>query len=165
MKVPFPRFFAHLFVVLDRHKMLAWLIAVGVALAAFVSVYNEKPFLSYSNTPFPVGHLVDGEVVPVGPIKAGEIVPLVVIRCNNTSRDMVYPIARTVERVDNREQIMLDNSIVQIPPGCETGESRLNRVPLTTPPGRYRILGLSPVPTSFRVINVPWSSEEFEVIQ
>lgn len=155
MTMPFQSFFKKLYIIADKYQKLGWALCLVAVAGGLYLVYDQEPYLSYPNTPFPVQ-------TPY--VRPGDTVVLTVQRCNNSKRDGIYQIARTMENIATGRQQVLSDSIVQVSPGCAEIASRANIVPVGTLPGRYRLLGLSQIQASFRIHYVGWSSQPFEVL-
>ena len=59
---------------------------------------------------------------------------------------------------------MMPDLRVQIKPGCDEGDSVAHVVPMLTPAGRWRLVGLSEVRGSLRSRMVEWYSVPFTVL-
>ena len=127
-------------------------ITVGVI---FKYLFFESPYLRYTNLPFPP---VRESVI------AGDVVPLHIVRCNDDNETHNYTIAHSLENLDTRVYTLLPMMQVNLPPGCNTSVSTNNRVPLDTPPGRYRAFGTAEIRGLLKMHIVEWYSQEFAVL-
>ena len=115
----------------------------------------ERAWLVYSD---PVLRVLGDNVLP------GQPVVLLVRRCNRDSRVHTYLISHTLVSLDSqRLPQILEGKAATIAPGCSTVESRINVIPLGTPPGRYLIEGASEVNGTLRNLSVGWVSDPFTV--
>ena len=118
--------------------------------------FIEQPYLSYPDLPFRV---------PNASYAPGDTVVYRVARCNSSSKDQSYPIARTLPPVGNGPVILLPSVIAKIAPGCTMAASAITVIPLGTPPGRYFVEGLSSVQGLTKVFVVYWSTTHFDVVE
>lgn len=134
--------------------MLFFIIATSAAL--LYVFFGERPSMRYTNLPFPVMK---------NPVYAGDALPLKITRCSDDKRKRVITSARYLENLgDDQEVLIMELLAVIVPPGCVTQTVRLHRVPESTQPGKYRIIGSANVPGLFRDFKVEWYSAPFEVI-
>lgn len=134
-------------------------LVIGVIVAGnFYFLFFEKPWLRYMNIPFPA-------LATYG--KPGHAMPIHIKRCNDDSMPHVYSIASSFERVtkpgETRDAMTLQSVMVQIMPGCSEADSIVHTIPLDTPPGIWRVVGVSEVQGVLRSHLVEWYSVPFEV--
>ena len=65
---------------------------------------------------------------------------------------------------DDQEVLVLEMIAAIIPPGCVTQTVNIHRVPESTLPGNYRLIGATIVPGLIRDFHIPWGSEPFKVV-
>lgn len=135
---------------------LAWgvVVTMVVMIAISTALLFEPPWLSYTNLPFPV-------LNPV--VKAGHVVLIQVSRCSTDKGTRLYAVSHTLE--GQSQSIILPSSVAPIEPGCMTRIVATNRIPESTPPGRYRLVGYGEIQGIIRTHSVRWHSEYFEVTQ
>lgn len=132
-----------------------------VAVAIFMyMLFLQAPYLTYENLPFPT---------TLEQVASGDVMPVYIVRCNSDPIPHNYNTTRSIERLDDRKAgdpkyVMLTPAEVNIPPGCSTSVSLLNRLPEHVPPGRYRLIGAAEVQTPFRTHFVQWYSQAFQVV-
>jgi len=115
----------------------------------------EKPWLSYTNIPFPAAQRKT--------YKPGEVVQLIVARCNSSNDVRVYRITHSLQRLDEPGWYVLPADEANMAPGCRAVTSSLNKIPLETVPGHYRVVGAGIVQGMIRDHVVPWASQSFYV--
>lgn len=115
---------------------------------------GEKSALSYRNIPFPA---------TIESVRVGEVIPLRVVRCNSDSVPRTYNLTHSLYEVNKGFYILLPGVSAMIQPGCADSISALNRVPVDTPPGRYKLFGASEVRGTLRTFSVEWHSGEFDI--
>ena len=124
----------------------------------FYYLFFEKPYLSYTNVPFPALQSV---------VHPGEAMPIHVARCNSDNVPHVYEITRSLERVNQkgeaRDYILLPDLRVQIKPGCSDADAQLHIIPAMTPSGTWRLVGLSEVHGVLVRHMVEWYSVPFRI--
>lgn len=134
-----------------------WTCAASVVLSVAALTYLmffEPPFLSYPGLPFKVA----------APARPGESVQLQVTRCNSDKSKRTYQLSHTLVSVDTGRYWVLPAGIVSIKPGCASGVSAANVVPIGTPPGVYVVEGYAEVQGTIRTFDVHWYSEPFRVM-
>ena len=133
-------------------------IVICVFVTAMYTIYFEKPWLVYSNTPFEV--LVKN-VLP------GDVVPIRVARCSSSSIRRMYRFSHALVSNDRPTDLPkpLPESIGFIDPGCTDAPSTVNTIPPDTPPGKYHLIGLSEINMAVGTVLVEWYSQPFEVIK
>ena len=115
---------------------------------------------SYLSYPDPVFRVVNKTV------RVGEAVSIVISRCNSDSVRHNYIVGHSLICTDGRSPRILKSDPVMIMPGCSLNEkSDIHIVPRNTEPGLCRIVGSSTTQVLIRTVEVPWSSEEFEVVK
>ena len=134
-------------------QLVGTLAVLFVGLLAYL-VFLEAPWLTYTNSPFPVLN---------SPIKAGTSVQMKVGRCSTASVTRVYTLARTLK--GKGSETVLPAGLASITPGCVTVVSAANVVPLGTPPGIYRLVGYGEIQGVVRTSSIRWESQPFEVVQ
>lgn len=138
---------------------MAWvaiLFLFGLSTYLFYFFLTEKPYLSYAVLPIPV--LKEN-------VRAGDIMPLEITRCNSSDRRHIYSSAHYLDDLGYDQEIMaLDMFYVSIDPGCLKTISSLHRIPESTQPGRYQIIGTAKIPGILRNFEVDWISEPFNVL-
>jgi hypothetical protein len=132
---------------------------IGFLLFAVVVGFGfliEKPYLQYTNLPFPV--------MNTEPIKPGATVYLQVARCNADSIRRTYIVSRTLIPLDSSlQEYVLPAGAASIAPGCHVDISAVNVRPDKVLPGRYYIEGAAEVNGFIRTFVVRWTSQPFEV--
>ena len=144
---------------LRRNKNWLLLVAVMLALAPGALA----PYLAYL-TPPPLEYPILPFTVETPVVKVGESPTIAFTRCNHEWRVMPYTTTRRLEDVNTGIMRVLDTSTNLIQPGCETVKARGLFVPRGTPPGRYRITGISEAQGAWRTVYVWLETESFEVI-
>ena len=134
--------------------------ALGILSIATVSIiyvlFVEKPALHYMNLPFPVMQ---------SPVYPGDVLPLNISRCSDAPGRRVITSTRYLDNLgDDQEVSVLDVIAAIIPPGCVTQVVNIHRVPESTEPGDYRLIGATTVPGIIRDFQIHWYSEPFKVI-
>lgn len=132
----------------------AVLCLMAMSATVFYFLFFERPFLTYSNVPFPVTQPV---------IHPGDVVPLEVVRCNASNVTRTYTVSHTLESVPAGRNVVLPASPVTLPPGCTTALSLANELPANVPPGQYRLFGIAEVRGVLMVHYVEWYSKTFTV--
>lgn len=133
---------------------LFFIIATSGALLYIFFV--ERPSMRYTNLPFPV---------MTKPVFAGDALPLKISRCSYDKKRRVITSARYLENLgDDQEVRVMELLAVIVPPGCVTQVTRVHRVPESTKPGQYRIIGSASVPGLIQDFKVEWYSEPFNVV-
>jgi hypothetical protein len=142
----------------SSEKFAATSLAVMASLTlAFVYLlFFEEPYLTYTNLPFDV---LEPEVAQ------GGLITLKVARCNSTSQTQTYTLARSLQNLDAGDYVVLQDSLVQVQPGCTEAVSLANKVPAEVTPGLYRIIGLAMVDGTIRSHKVFWYSKPFRVVR
>ena len=146
----------------SRPMLIAYVITLSIAAAVsviFYFLFFEKPYLSYTNVPFPTLH---SSAMP------GQVMPIHVARCNSDSISHVYEVTRTLERVATglnqpSDYIMMPNIRFAVKPGCSEGDTAAHIVPILTPPGRWRLVGLAEVRGVLKTHMVEFYSTAFDV--
>lgn len=118
------------------------------------SVLFEKPYLSYTNLPFPSAMAA----------RAGEPVELLVQRCSSARSPRSYMTTHTLNNVDTGAVMLLPVVWIDVAPGCTSSYSRINVIPKTTAPGIYTVSGMAMVDGMVLTHKVPWASRPFEVL-
>lgn len=131
-------------------------VMVSVTLVFVYLLFFEKPYLSYTNLPFDV---LEPEV------EQGALIPLRVVRCNDSNKTQAYTLARSLQNLDAGDYVVLQDSLVQVAPGCAESISLANRVPAEVKPGTYRVIGLAEVDGTLRSHKVFWYSKPFRVVR
>lgn len=133
------------------------LIIISLTALGLIYVFViEKPPLRYMNRPFPVLKR---------PIYPGDVVPLKVSRCSDAPMRRVITSSRYLENLgDDQEVLVMEMIAAIVPPGCVTQIVTIHRVPESTQPGQYRLIGAATVPGLIRAFKVEWYSEPFYVI-
>ena len=136
--------------------VMFWVFIVSLSATLTYLWFFEPPFLSYQGLPFQV----------VGPARPGESVKLIVTRCNSSDKPRDYELSHWLENIDTNETAvpLPAGKVAPIKPGCQTGRSAMNVIPVGTPPGRYRIGGAGQAEGTLRTVPVEWYSETFEVL-
>lgn len=116
-------------------------------------VFFEPPWLTYTNTPFPVLN---------SPVRPGDPVKMTVARCSSASVTRLYALSRTLK--GNGVEIILPAGLVSIDPGCIRVESAANVIPIGTPAGTYTLHGYGEIQGVVRTSSVAWESQQFEVV-
>ena len=120
--------------------------------------FFEKPYVQYTNLPFPV---LNYEVV------AGQPVELLVARYNSKNEDMFYPSShRMLCRNGDFVKLLpvdLPGMPLQTKPGQRESISRFNVVPINTQKSVCYFEGTALVSGLLYVHEVKWSSGEFMV--
>ena len=134
--------------------------ALAILSVATVSIsyvlFVEKPALSYMNLPFPVLK---------NPVYPGDVLPLRIARCSDATGRRVITSTRYLDNLgDDQEVSVLDVIAAIIPPGCVTQVVNIHRVPESTEPGDYRLIGATAVPGLIRDFHIDWYSEPFRVV-
>lgn len=133
-------------------QLIGTLAVLFVGLLAYL-VFLEAPWLTYTNSPFPVLN---------SPIKAGSAVQMTVARCNSTDVTRVYGLARTLKC--NGGEVVLPAGLASIKPGCTTALSAVNVIPTGTLAGTCTLHGYGEIQGIVRTISVAWESQPFEVV-
>lgn len=134
----------------------------AVSLAALVlggylfGLNVERPYLYYTNVPFPVIK---------NPVQAGDPVELLVGRCNRDQEPHGYLVTRQLRNTATGSYILLPDLWLDIQPGCTEGIGQINIVPPDTPPGSYVVSGRALVAGRFGNHQVEWQSTPFSVIK
>ena len=133
------------------------LVILSVATISIIYVlFVEKPAMHYTNLPFPVLK---------SPVYAGDVLPLRISRCSDANGRRVITSSRYLENLgDDQEVLVLEMIAAIVPPGCVTQTVNIHRVPESTAPGNYRLIGATIVPGLIRDFHVPWDSASFKVI-
>ena len=136
--------------------VMFWVFAASLTATLVYLRYFEPPFLSYKGMPFQVE----------GPARPGESVKLIVTRCNSDSKPRDYELSHWLHNIDTGDEPvpLPAGKVPTIKPGCWTGRSAMNVIPVGTPPGRYRVGGAGMAEGTLRTIPVEWYSETFEVL-
>jgi hypothetical protein len=125
----------------------------------FYFLLFERPYLSYTNLPFPAG-----TTSAALKVKQGDIAPLKVMRCSTSDRMEIYSTTHALRGLDDGRFYMLPDVQVMIMPGCTTGISYVNRLPAILPPGKYELFGTAEVHGTLKTFLVPWHSQPFNVV-
>ena len=133
------------------------LVILSVATISIIYVlFVEKPAMHYTNLPFPVMKT---------PVYPGDVLPLIIARCSDSNGRRVITSSRYLENLgDDQEVLVLEMIAAIIPPGCVTQTVNIHRVPESTAPGNYRLIGATIVPGLIRDFHIAWDSEPFQVI-
>lgn len=115
---------------------------------------SAQPWLTYLGSPWKVKNTP----------RAGEAVLFDVTRCNSSGRGRSYELSHFLVRVSTGERTVLPPGLVPILPGCHTGPSAANVVPVGTEPDHYFVEGYAEVDNGYRPVTVHWASQPFEVI-
>jgi hypothetical protein len=134
-------------------SVLGWSVGAVSGIVVYLLLF-EPPPLTYTNLPFPV-------LAPV--VMPGDKVPLRIKRCNSTDRMLLATLTRTLENLDRREFVSMQSTVTPIQPGCTESTSLTNHVPLETPPGAYRVVGVAQVPGTLKTHYVTYYSAPFIV--
>ena len=135
--------------------MCAVMIAFTSAVVIWLSVF-DKSWLTYPIMPLPV---------LMKSVHAGEVIPLSVRRCNSGEATRTYIISHSLVAIDGAQpEVVLPPVPVSAKPGCSTAESRINIIPPGTPPGVYRIDGITEINGWVRNFSLSWASEPFKVV-
>lgn len=126
-------------------------IAFGVSVIGF-----DRPYLSYTNSPFPV---------TVKEAKIGDTVPVLAGRCNADSKTRHYTTSHGLRNLQTGRHYILPDMFVSIAPGCTVAESLINYVPPGVVPGEYIFYGTAVINGSLRSADVDWESKPFKVVQ
>jgi hypothetical protein len=152
---------------MNEKRITVGLIVAGVVAAIIVVLVStifgflffEKPWLRYTNIPFPA---LETYAYP------GKVMPIHVVRCNSDSVPHIYNITRTLERVvekgEARDYVLMADIRVQIMPGCDESDSVVHTIPLLTRPGKWRLVGLSEIQGVLVTHMVEWYSVPFTVL-
>ena len=133
----------------------ALMIAFASAIVVWLSLF-DGPWLTYPILPLPV---------LMKSVHAGEAIPLSVLRCNSGEATRTYIISHSLVSIDGSQlEVVLPPLTASAKRGCSTVESRVNIVPAGTPPGTYRIEGITEINGAVRNFSLPWMSEPFEVV-
>ena len=136
--------------------VLALFILTATAISMGYILFIETPSLRYMNLPFPVLK---------NPIYPGDVLPFTVSRCSDTKERRAVTSSRYLDNLDDdKELLAIEMIAVLIPPGCVTQTVNIHRVPESTTPGNYRLMGTTPVPGMLRDFHIPWESAPFKVI-
>ena len=134
---------------------IALLLAIVTALLATMwLLFFEPPWLTYPVQPFPI---------PIKSVQQGDVIPMRVVRCNNSGVRRNYSIARSIVDVNTNTAYALPDFLTWIDPGCQNTVSVAHRIPVTLPPGNYRVIGISEIHGALRSTHVEWRSEPFAV--
>lgn len=114
----------------------------------------ERPYLSYSNLPFPA--------VPT--VRAGEAVELTITRCSRSRSRRSYLTTHVLRNEASGLVALLPEVLVDIEPGCISSLSRINVVPASTAPGWYTVSGQARVDGLVVTHHVAWASTPFQVL-
>ena len=119
-------------------------------------LFIESPSLRYMNLPFPVLK---------SPVYPGDMLPFTVSRCSDAKERRAITSSRYLDNLDDDQEVLAIEMIaVFIPPGCVTQTVNIHRVPESTAPGNYRLMGATPVPGMIRDFQVVWYTEPFQVV-
>ena len=132
-------------------QLVGTLTVLFVVVLAYL-VFLEPPWLSYTNTPFPVLN---------SPVRAGTAVQMLAGRCNSARVTRTYALSRTLKC--KGYEIILPAGLVAIDPGCITVVSAVNVIPLGAPAGTCALHGYGEIRGVIRTISVAWESAPFEV--
>ena len=124
--------------------------------AAFYFVIFEKPYLTYSNIPFPP---------LVKAVHGGEVIPLKVSLCNNSRVPTTFTLARSLQEVDTKAMIFMSDVLIRSAPGCREAVSLAHVIPYGVPPGNYRLIGQTEVEGTLRTFRIGWDSLPFQVLE
>ena len=133
------------------------LVILSIATISIIYVlFIEKPALHYTNLPFPVLK---------NPVYPGDVLPLSISRCSDANGRRVITSSRYLENLgDDQEVLVLEMIAAIIPPGCVTQTVNIHRVPESTAPGNYRLIGVTIVPGLIRDFHIDWYSAPFKVV-
>jgi hypothetical protein len=152
---------------MNEKRITIGLIVAGVITAIIISMvgtifgylFFEKPWLRYTNIPFPV---LETYGYP------GKIMPVHVVRCNDDNVPHIYTITRTLERVVQRvepkDYMVMPDVTVQILPGCSEADAVIHIIPVSTRPGTWRLIGVSEIRGVLVSHLVEWRSVPFTVL-
>ena len=134
--------------------------ALAILSIATVSIiyvlFVEKPAIQYTNLPFPVLK---------NPVYPGDVLPLSIARCSDANGRRIITSTRYLENIgDDQEVLVLEMLAAIVPPGCVTQTVNIHRVPESTAPGNYRLIGATIVPGLIRDFHIAWDSEPFQVV-
>ena len=136
--------------------VLALLILSATAISMGYILFIEKPYLRYMNLPFPVLK---------SPVYPGDTLPFTVSRCSDFHERRAVISSRYLDNLgDDKEVLAIEMIAVFIPPGCVTQTVNIHRIPESTVPGNYRLIGATSVPGMIRDFHVDWYSEAFRVV-
>ena len=136
-----------------------WLFRVTSGISAlFVCILGylvlfEPPWLTYTNSPFPVLN---------SPVRPGTAVQMMVGRCSSANVTRVYALSRAL--VCGKASLLLPAGLVSIEPGCTSVVSAVNIVPLGAPPGRCYLHGFGEIQGVVHTNSVEWKSQPFDVV-
>ena len=137
-------------------SVLALVILSMTLLAMGYILFIETPSLRYMNLPFPVLK---------SPVYPGDVLPFKVSRCSDADERRAVTSSRYMDNLnDDKEVLAIEMIAVFIPPGCVTQTVNIHRVPESTIPGNYRLIGATSVPGMIRDFQVNWYSEPFWVV-
>ena len=125
---------------------------IGLAIWA---KWFEPSWLSYQNLPFPA------KITQVYP---GDALPLEVERCNATNETQTYNTTHNLRNEKTHRSDMLQDKKTEVEPGCHRDTSRLNMIPIKTPPGIYSVWGTGMIQMRIGEREISWYSEKFEVL-
>ena len=135
---------------------LALFILSMTAISMGYILFIESPSLRYMNLPVPVLK---------NPVYPGDVLPFTVSRCSDAKERRAITSSRYLDNLDDDKEVLAIEMIaVFIPPGCVTQTVNIHRVPESTAPGNYRLMGATPVPGLIRDFQVVWYTEPFKVV-
>ena len=136
--------------------VMALLVLTTTTILMGYILFIETPSLRYMNLPFPVLK---------SPIYPGDVLPFTVSRCSDSKERRAITSSRYLDNLDDDKEVLAIEMIaVFIPPGCVTQTVNIHRIPESTTPGNYRLMGTTPVPGMLRDFQVGWYSEPFQVV-
>jgi hypothetical protein len=152
---------------MNEKRITVGLIVAGVIASIIFSLvgvifsylFFEKPWLRYTNIPFPA---LETYGYP------GKVMPVHVARCNDDDVPHIYTITRTLERVvsdaEPKDYMVMPDVTVQILPGCSEADALVHVIPGSTRPGVWRLIGFSEVRGVLVSHMVEWRSVPFTVL-
>ena len=131
---------------------------LAMAAIMFWAMFIAPPLLEYKDMPWKI-------MSESKQFYPGDNIPMQVIRCNSSSRPVVYTVTRSLTNIETDKVMIFESVKVTIEPGCKTAVSAIHNLPKETPPGKYRVTGVGEAPTALGIIKqVPFISEPFEVL-
>jgi hypothetical protein len=143
-------------------RWVATIMALTCLMMFIYGTYFEHPYLRYQNLPFDV---ITERLEP------GQIADFVVERCNDDKIKHQYKITHWLHPTNSNPKagltlpdIMMEPVDLEILPGCHRTVSKVNKIPLTTPPNKYIPQGYAIVEGKFHTFQIEWYAEEIEVV-
>lgn len=98
-------------------------------------------------------------------VRQGDVLVVQLTRCNYYDKPIFVNHARTLKNLETNTITVLEPAEVDLPPGCETVQSRLNIISLDTPPGRTMLTGSAQSVNRWgHTVVVGYQSEVFTVV-